>query len=69
MEHSVEQTGANLAALVGVPAPHFSRARRELEADGWLEHTHNVGQVKFFRLGETATGSPVVVPLHSRPTA
>ncbi|MFE7268489.1 hypothetical protein ACFU9B_42055 [Streptomyces sp. NPDC057592] len=54
---------------MGVPAPHFSRARRELEADGWLEHTHNVGQVKFFRLGEKATGSPVVVPLRSRPTA
>ncbi|MCX5103013.1 hypothetical protein PXH67_42755 (plasmid) [Streptomyces sp. P8-A8] len=54
---------------MGVPAPHFSRARRELEADGWLEHTHSEGQVKFFRLGEKATGSPVVVPLHSRPTA
>ncbi|MFJ2591253.1 hypothetical protein [Streptomyces sp. NPDC087538] len=69
LEHSVEQTGANLASLVGVPAPHFSRARRELEADGWLEHTHSEGQVKFFRLGEMATGSPVVVPLRSRPTA
>ncbi|MFK4213904.1 hypothetical protein [Streptomyces sp. NPDC030920] len=54
---------------MGVPAPHFSRARRELEADGWLEHTHSEGQVKFFRLGEMATGSPVVVPLHNRPTA
>ncbi|MGG7568997.1 hypothetical protein [Streptomyces sirii] len=52
-----------------MPAPHFSRARRELVADGWLEYTHHEGQVKFFRLGEKATGREVVVPLRSRPTA
>ncbi|MEU5476759.1 MarR family transcriptional regulator [Streptomyces mirabilis] len=69
LEHPVERTAAELAERIGVPAPHFSRARRELEADGWLEHTHNEGQVKFFRLGEKATGREVVVPLRSRPTA
>ncbi|MGW8768366.1 hypothetical protein ACWGN5_38475 [Streptomyces sp. NPDC055815] len=48
---------------MGAAAPHFSRARRELEQDGWLEYTHSEGQVKFFRLGEKATGQTVVVPL------
>ncbi|MFE1776386.1 MarR family transcriptional regulator [Streptomyces sp. NPDC059008] len=69
LEHSVEHTAAELARRIGVPAPHFSRARRELVADGWLEYTHHEGQVKFFRLGEKATGREVVVPLRSRPTA
>ncbi|MFJ8871209.1 hypothetical protein ACIRD6_36330 [Streptomyces sp. NPDC102473] len=69
LEGSVERTAAALASLMGVPAPHLSRARRELEADGWLEHTHSQGQVKFFRLGKVATGREVVVPLRSRPTA
>lgn len=69
LEHGVERTAADLAGLTGVPAPHFSRARRELETDGWLEYTHREGQVKFFRLGEKATGRRVVVPLRSRPTA
>ncbi|MFF7953714.1 hypothetical protein [Streptomyces griseorubiginosus] len=69
LENSVERTAAELAERIGVPASHFSRARRELEADGWLEYTHKEGQVKFFRLGEKATGREVVVPLRSRPTA
>ncbi|GGY19000.1 hypothetical protein GCM10010358_82490 [Streptomyces minutiscleroticus] len=68
LEHSVERTAAELAERMGVPAPHFSRARRELEAAGWLEYTHSEGQIKFFRLGEAATGRDVVVPLHNRPT-
>ncbi len=54
---------------MGVPAPHFSRARRKLEAEGWLEHTHSEGQVKFYRLGEMATGREVVVSLRNKPTA
>ena len=66
LESSVERTGAELAERMGVPAPHFSRARRELVLDGWLEYTHKEGQVKFFRLGERATGRRVVVPM--RPT-
>ncbi|OXY96624.1 hypothetical protein [Streptomyces sp. 2R] len=69
LERSVERTAAALAGLMGVPAPHFSRARRELEAEGWLEHTHSEGQVKFYRLGEMATGREVVVSLRNRPTA
>ncbi|MFD3641777.1 MULTISPECIES: hypothetical protein [Streptomyces] len=69
LERSVERTAATLASLMGVPAPHFSRARRELEADGWVEFTHAEGQVKFYRLGERATGREVVVQLRSRPTA
>ncbi|OPG02875.1 hypothetical protein B1R27_30820 [Streptomyces sp. GKU 895] len=69
LEHSVERTAADLAELIGVPAPHFSRARRELADAGWLEHTHSEGQVKFYRLGDTATGRKIVVPLRTRPTA
>ncbi|MFE0645024.1 hypothetical protein ACFW2Y_25940 [Streptomyces sp. NPDC058877] len=68
LEHPVEKTGAELAELTGCPAPHFSRARRELEKDGWLEYTHAEGQVKFFRLGEKATGQQIVVPLRQRAT-
>lgn len=63
LEHSVDRTAVELAEIVGVPASHFSRTRRELEADGWLEFTHKEGQVKFFRLGEKSTGRQVVVPL------
>jgi DNA-binding transcriptional ArsR family regulator len=69
LESAVERTAAELAERIGVPAPHFSRARRELESDGWLEYVYKEGQVKFYRLGEKATGREVVVPLHSRPTA
>ncbi|MFI6652258.1 hypothetical protein ACIBI8_32205 [Streptomyces sp. NPDC050529] len=68
LEHGVERTAADLAELMGMPAPHFSRARRELETEGWLDYTRREGQVKFFRLGERATGRQVVVSLHSRPT-
>ncbi|MFB7049632.1 hypothetical protein ACFCX7_26240 [Streptomyces microflavus] len=42
---------------------------RELEAEGWLEHTHSEGQVKFYRLCEMATGREVIVSLRNRPTA
>ncbi|WP_431983790.1 MarR family transcriptional regulator [Streptomyces qinglanensis] len=69
LEYTVERTAAELAERIGVPRSHFSRARRELEAEGWLEHVSSEGQVPFFRLGEKATGRAVVVPLHSRPTA
>jgi DNA-binding IclR family transcriptional regulator len=68
LESPVERTAAELAQRIGVPAPHFSRARGELAEDGWLEHTHSEGQVKFFRLGKKATGHRVVVPLRTRPT-
>ncbi|MFC8371767.1 hypothetical protein [Streptomyces sp. NPDC057238] len=53
--------------MAAVPAPHSSRAHRELEAAGHLERTHAMGRVKFFRLGEAATARRVVVPLLSRP--
>ena len=66
LEHAVERTAAELAERIGVPAPHFSRARGELTEDEWLEHTHSQGQVKFFRLGKKATGRAVVVPLRNR---
>ncbi|MBT2897982.1 hypothetical protein HET64_15440 [Streptomyces sp. McG3] len=69
MERSVERTAATLASLMGVSATHFSRARRELEAEGWVELTHSEGQVKFYRLGQRATGREVVVQLRNRPTA
>ncbi|MEV1048746.1 hypothetical protein [Streptomyces sp. NPDC049916] len=65
----LERTDADLADMMGVPAPHFSRARRELVGGGWLEHTHSEGQVKFYRLGEMATGRQVVTQLRNRPSA
>ena len=64
-DHSVEVTAAELAETVGIPRPHFSQVRQQLVADGWLEYTHKEGQVKFYRLGETATGRSIVVPLRS----
>jgi DNA-binding MarR family transcriptional regulator len=69
LENSVERTAAELAERIGVAAPHFSRARRELENSNWLEHTHNEGQVRFFRLGPAATGHNVVVPLKNKHTS
>ncbi|MFE1893201.1 hypothetical protein [Streptomyces microflavus] len=49
--------------------PRLLLSSRELEAEGWLEHTHSEGQVKFYRLGEMATGREVIVSLRNRPTA
>ncbi|MBV1940796.1 hypothetical protein KUF83_30135 [Streptomyces sp. BV286] len=68
LENSVERTATDLAEMIGVPRSHFSRARSELAAAGYLEYTHREGQVHFYRLGEEATGREVVVPLRSRPT-
>jgi hypothetical protein len=65
-DSNVEHTAAEPAELTGVPAPYFSRACRELETAGYLEHTPTMGQVKFFRPGEAATARQVVVPLLSR---
>jgi DNA-binding IclR family transcriptional regulator len=66
LDQAVERTQAELAARIGIPRSHFTRARQQLEAEGWLEYTHREGQVKFYRLGEKATGRSVVVPM--RPT-
>lgn len=66
LENPVVETAAELAETIGIPASHFSKSRRELEADGWLEFVFKEGQVKFFRLGHKATGQQVVVPLRRR---
>ena len=65
LDGEVRDMAIDLAARLGVTVPAFSRARTELERDGWLELTAKYGQVKAYRLGEKATGRQVVVPLRA----
>lgn len=65
LDGDVREMAIDLAARLGVSVPAFSRARTELEREGWLEMTARFGQVKHYRLGEKATGRRVVVPLRA----
>ncbi|MFI7012234.1 replication initiation protein, RepL2 [Streptomyces sp. NPDC050145] len=49
---SVVVRASELAEIVGMNAPSFSRTRKELVALGWLEEAGRVGQVKLYRLAE-----------------
>lgn len=63
--HVVQEPGYKLAERLGMTAAGFSRARRELVADEWLELVDKVSNIPFYRLGEKATGQTVVVPLRA----
>lgn len=65
LDGEVREMAGDLAGQMGVSLPAFSRARSELERDGWLDLTQRYGQVKGYRLGEKATGSRVVIPLRA----
>ncbi|MER5601978.1 replication initiation protein, RepL2 [Streptomyces sp. NPDC002265] len=60
---AVLETAANLAKLVGMAAPVFSRTRKQVIEAGWLEETERIGHIKYYRLEPKRLGQSVVVPL------
>ncbi|MPY32943.1 replication initiation protein, RepL2 [Streptomyces adustus] len=60
---AVLETAANLAKLVGMAAPVFSRTRKQVIEAGWLEETERIGHIKYYRLEPKRLGQNVVVPL------
>jgi hypothetical protein len=60
----VLKTGAELAKLLDLDPTVFSRLRRGLIREGWLEESGSpLGNIRYYRLSEKATGDQVVVPL------
>jgi hypothetical protein len=59
---AVLETAANLAALVGMAPPVFSRTRKQVIAAGWLEEAERVGHIKYYRLARSM-GENTVAPL------
>lgn len=45
-----------LAEIAGMKPPVFSRTRRELAEEGWLEERGSIGNVKVYRLNPGKTG-------------
>ncbi|MEV0244923.1 replication initiation protein, RepL2 [Streptomyces sp. NPDC050674] len=60
---AVLETAANLAKLVGMAAPVFSRTRKQVIEAGWLEETERLGHIRYYRLDPKRMGENVVVPL------
>lgn len=60
---AILETAANLAKLVGMAPPVFSRTRKQVIEAGWLEETERIGHIKYYRLDPKRMGQNVVVPL------
>ncbi|MFF5499830.1 replication initiation protein, RepL2 [Streptomyces aquilus] len=60
---AVLETAAQLAKLVGMAPPVFSRTRKQVIALGWLEETEKIGHIKYYRITPGRLGERVVVPL------
>lgn len=60
---AVLETAANLAKLVGMAPPVFSRTRKQVIEAGWLEETERIGHIKYYRVDPKRMGENVVVPL------
>ncbi|KPI01766.1 hypothetical protein [Streptomyces mirabilis] len=60
---AVLETAANLAKLVGMAPPVFSRTRKQVIEVGWLEETEKIGHIRYYRLVPKRLGEHVVVPL------
>jgi DNA-binding MarR family transcriptional regulator len=66
---TVEMPGKELALLIGLAPPVFSRLRKQLIEDGWLEESGRPhGRIHYYRLAPKATGEQVVVPLRRTAT-
>ncbi|MEU6479324.1 replication initiation protein, RepL2 [Streptomyces sp. NPDC047017] len=60
---AVLETAAQLAKLVGMAPPVFSRTRKQVIGLGWLEETEKIGHIKYYRIVPGRLGARVVVPL------
>lgn len=61
----IEEPGYRLAERLSMTPAGFSRVRRELVAEGWLELVTKVSNIPFYRLGDKATGRQTVVQLRA----
>ncbi len=53
---TVRKTAAQLAALLNLSPTVFSRLRRQMITDGWLEEGDKLGHIRYYRLSPKATG-------------
>ncbi|MFF9901198.1 replication initiation protein, RepL2 [Streptomyces longispororuber] len=51
----VMEKASDLAETLGMTPAAFSRTRKELAAEGWLEAVENFGRVKIYRLAPAIT--------------
>jgi len=65
---TVEKMGREIAEFLNLTEAVFSRARRQLIEEGWLEQSSELGNIKYYRLTPKATGEQVVVPLRRTAT-
>lgn len=65
VQHVVRKEGYLLAQHLGMTPAAFSRARRALVEQGWLEEVDKVGNIPYYRLSDKATGRTTVVRLHA----
>jgi DNA-binding transcriptional ArsR family regulator len=64
---TITEQGGELAARLDMTAAGFSRARRALVADGWLDEdeARKIGNIPYYRLADKATGHTTVVQLRA----
>ncbi|MFI9206295.1 replication initiation protein, RepL2 [Streptomyces sp. NPDC053048] len=62
---AVQKTAAVLAEELGWTPTLFSRVRKDLAKEGWLEEVDRISNSPIYRLGELSTGERRVVPLRS----
>lgn len=65
---TVQETGANLALMVGMSPSVFSRTRKQVVEAGWLEESERLAHIRYYRLSPRATGENVVVKLRRAAT-
>lgn len=64
---TVQRTASELAQLLGLSPTVFSRLRKQLIANEWLEQSGRLGSIRYYRLAPRVTGRDVVVPLRRLP--
>ncbi|MFI8194772.1 replication initiation protein, RepL2 [Streptomyces sp. NPDC085946] len=62
---TVMTRATKLAEIAGMRLPVFSRTRRELVEEGWLEERGSIGTVKVYRLSPTKIGDAGGRHLHA----
>lgn len=63
--HTITEQGMALAARLRMTPAGFSRARRALVDEGWLDEMNKIGNIPYYRLADKATGRKTVVQLHA----
>jgi hypothetical protein len=61
----IDEPAYKLAERLSMTPAGFSRVRRELVAEEWLELVDKVSNIPYYRLGDKATGRQTVVQLRA----